>query len=157
MKAEWAPPSSHSSKVVASACLGGRPCRYDGAGRPDPEVCRLAGQGEAVLACPECLGGLRIPREPSEIVGGDGRDVLDGRARVVSKSGRDVTAQYIAGAEAFLAAVREAGADKAILKAKSPSCGVHQIYDGTHTGRLRPGAGVTAALLERNGIRVCEK
>lgn len=157
MKAESAPPSSHSSKVVASACLGGLPCRYDGGSCPDPEIMALAGTGGADLACPECLGGLAIPREPSEIVGGDGEDVLDGRAKVVSRSGRDVTAEYLAGAQAFLRQVRETGAEEVVLKAKSPSCGLRQIYDGTHSGRLRPGPGVTAALLRRSGIRIREK
>lgn len=157
MKAEWAPPSSHSSKKVVSACLVGSCCRYDGSSRPDAGVQALAAAGEAVAACPECLGGLETPREPSEIVGGDGFDVLDGRARVMTRSGRDVTEQYLAGAEAFLGKMRQAGAEEAVLKARSPSCGVRQIYDGTHSGTLRPGPGVTAALLERAGMRVCEK
>lgn len=150
-------PSSHSSKVLVSACLAGEPCRYDGASKADAEVSCLAAAGRALPACPECLGGLSVPREPSEIVGGDGRDVLDGRARVVSRSGRDVTDAYLAGAEAFLRRAQKAGVQEAILKAKSPSCGVSEIYDGTHCGRLRPGPGVTAALLERSGIRIREK
>lgn len=157
MKAEREPLSSHSSKIVASACLGGRACRYDGQSRPDPEVQALAACGRAVLACPESLGGLPCPRDPSEITGGDGFDVLDGRARVLAKDGTDVTEAYLEGARAFLAKVQETGACEVILKAKSPSCGVSEIYDGTHQARLRPGMGVTAALLERSGVKVREK
>ena len=157
MRADREQPSSHSSKVLACACLAGIPCRYDGRSRPDPEIVAMAAAGKALLACPECLGGLEIPREPSEIVGGTGTDVLDGRARVMSESGRDVTGAYLAGAEAFadIAAAEQVG--EVVLKAKSPSCGLTQIYDGTHTGTLRGGMGVAAALLTRRGVRVREK
>lgn len=141
---------------LISACLAGVPCRYDGQSMGREGMDALVRAGQARLICPETLGGLHIPRSPSEIVGGDGADVLDGRARVMSRDGEDVTAQFLRGAEAALALCRAFGADEVWLKSKSPSCGVGSIYDGTFTGTLRPGDGVTAALLKRNGILVVE-
>jgi uncharacterized protein YbbK (DUF523 family) len=140
--------------VLVSACLAGRACRYDGSADPDDEVARLVAEGRAVLVCPEEDGGLQTPRPPAEISGGDGADVLAGRARVVTRSGRDVTAEYVAGAEAALLAARAAGATAAILKARSPSCGAGCIYDGSFTRTTQDGDGVTAALLRINGIKV---
>ncbi len=137
-----------------SACLAGRACRFDGSSELADEVARLVADGRAILVCPEADGGLPTPRPPAEIVGGDGADVLDGRARVVTKSGEDVTEQYVRGAERALAAAQTAGATSAILKARSPSCGRGAIYDGTFTRNLTAGDGVTAALLSRNGINV---
>lgn len=111
-------------------------------------------EGRAVLVCPEEDGGLGTPRPPAEIVGGDGHDVLDGKARVVTKQGGDVTAEYVRGAELALAAARQAGATTAVLKSRSPSCGKGCVYDGSFTATLAEGDGVTAALLRRNGIEV---
>jgi uncharacterized protein YbbK (DUF523 family) len=116
----------------------------------------LVQSGQALTFCPETFGGLKIPRVPSEIAGGDGYDVLDGRARVMSRDGRDLTLEFIKGAQAVLALCRKHGVREVLLKAKSPSCGVGSIYDGTFTGTLRQGDGVTAALLKRNGITVVE-
>lgn len=141
---------------LVSACLIGVPCRYDGQARRREEMAELVRSGEARAFCPEALGGLESPREPSEIVGGDGFDVLDGRAKVVSRGGRDVTADFVRGAEAVLALCRKYGAEEVLLKSKSPSCGVGRIYDGTFTKTLRPGFGVTAAVLKRNNIKVVE-
>jgi uncharacterized protein YbbK (DUF523 family) len=87
-------------------------------------------------------------------VGGDGHDVLAGRARVVTEAGDDVTDAYVAGARRALEAATEAGATRAILKARSPSCGAGVIYDGTFSGARKEGDGVTAALLAANGIEV---
>lgn len=139
---------------MVSACLAGRACRFDGSSNPEDGVARLVAEGRAVLVCPEEDGGLGTPRPPAEIVGGDGSDVLDGTARVVTKGGRDVTAEYVRGAELALEAAREADATTAILKARSPSCGKGCIYDGTFTRTAKEGDGVTAALLHRNGIEV---
>ena len=141
---------------LISACLAGVPCRYDGQSKGRESAAVLAQRGEAVLFCPETLGGLPIPRPPSEIIGGDGEDVLDGRAKVMSRTGDDVTQAFIAGAQATLALCREHGADEVWLKSKSPSCGVGRIYNGTFSGELRLGDGVTAALLKRNRIKVVE-
>lgn len=108
------------------------------------------------LACPECMGGLSAPRPPAQIQGGDGYDVLDGKARVVDQEGNDVTEQFIKGAQRFVDFVKRSGAQQVFLRSRSPSCGVHQIYDGTFTGQKRQGCGVTTALLTRNGIRAIE-
>ncbi len=139
---------------MVSACLAGCACRYDGSANPDDRVARLVAEGRAVLVCPEEEGGLATPRPRAEIVGGSGEDVLAGRARVVTVEGRDVTAEYLKGAERALEAARAAGAGVASLKTRSPSCGKSQIYDGTFSGARREGQGVTAALLEQNGIGV---
>jgi len=100
------------------------------------------------------LSGLPTPRPPAEIQGGDGRDVLEGRARVVNIEGKDVTAEFLAGAQKALRIAQRRGIKEAVLKARSPSCGVGQIYDGSFSGRLREGDGVTTALLKRGGIIV---
>lgn len=140
--------------IAVSGCLAGLNCRYDGGSKPSEDIVELVRRGEAVCICPEAMGGLDIPRPPAEIVGGDGADVLSGRARVVDSAGRDVTAEFIAGAEAALAECRRHGVTEAILKQNSPSCGCGRIYDGSFSGRLRPGRGVTAALLAANGISI---
>lgn len=140
--------------VLVSACLAGRACRFDGAANDDDVVERLVAEGRAVLVCPEVDGGLGTPRPPAEIVGGDGADVLAGRARVVTSGGADVTDAYVAGARRALKAAQEAGARAAVLKARSPSCGKGGIYDGSFSRSLRSGDGVTAALLRANGIEV---
>jgi uncharacterized protein YbbK (DUF523 family) len=139
---------------LVSACLLGMPTAYDGAARLLPELLTLAARGQVVPVCPEVAGGLTIPRPPTEIVGGSGEDVLDGRARVLAIDGTDVTAAYLQGAERTLQAAQRWGASSAVLKARSPSCGSGQVYDGTHSVRLIPGQGVAAALLRRAGIEV---
>lgn len=146
--------SGQAGPVLVSACLAGRACRYDGAANPDDEVARLVAEGRAVLVCPEEDGGLGTPRPPAEIVGGDGHDVLDGTARVVTRGGADVTEAYISGANVALDAARRAGAKEALLKARSPSCGRGAIYDGTFSRTVTRGDGVAVALLAREGIRV---
>lgn len=140
--------------IIISACLAGIPCRYDGGSTPDAECMELVETGKAKTACPEVMGGLTCPREPCEIAGGDGYDVLAGRARVINKRGGDVTAEFVAGAKKFLETLQMEGADMVYLKAKSPSCGVGMIYDGTFSGKLKAGDGVLAALLKQNGIIV---
>jgi uncharacterized protein YbbK (DUF523 family) len=141
---------------IASACLIGRKCRYDGESRENPEIKKLYEEGRLKPVCPECLAGLKIPRCPSEITGGDGGDVLRGRARVTAQDGSDRTQEFIEGANKALEAARECGAKRAYMKSKSPSCGCSMIYDGTFSGKLKHGAGVTAALLKENGIEVIE-
>lgn len=148
------PQLPHQGPILVSACLAGRACRFDGSANPDDAVGRLVAEGRAVLVCPEVDGGLGTPRPPAEIVGGDGTDVLEGRARVVTRDGVDVTEAYVKGAERALTAARGAGAATAILKARSPSCGKGGIYDGSFSRALRAGDGVTAALLRAHGITV---
>ena len=144
--------------ILVSACLLGVACRYDGKSFPAPELRDLATGGTVVTICPEVAGGLPTPRVPAEIEdaysGLDGHAVLDGRTRVVSSDGVDVTAQFIKGAQAALTLARKLGIRQAILKARSPSCGEGFAYDGKFSGELVPGDGVTAALLKRNGIQV---
>jgi uncharacterized protein YbbK (DUF523 family) len=141
---------------VASACLAGVKCRYDGEARPDESIVEMHKKGLVKLVCPECLAGLPAPRCPSEILGGDGQDVLEGRAHVLTEDGVDRTAEFIKGAYATLEAAQRCVAKRAYLKAKSPSCGCGRIYDGTFSGTLRGGDGITAALLKNNGIEVVE-
>lgn len=132
--------------IIVSACLAGYRCRYDGKTVPDEAVVALMKQGEAIPVCPEMLGGLPCPRVPSERTASGGR--------VVSRDGRDVTEAFRAGALETLRIARLYGCDHAILKARSPSCGCGRIYDGTFSGTLRDGNGVTAELLMENGITV---
>jgi len=115
---------------------------------------KLVEKCEAIAICPEKLGGLPTPRNPMEIVGGSGEDVLDGKAKVVDSQGNDMTAEMIKGAQETVRVANEWGIRDALLAPKSPSCGCGKIYDGTFSGKLKMGDGVTAALLKRSGIRV---
>ncbi len=141
-------------RYIVSACLAGINCRYDGENKLLRKVQRLVRQGKAIPVCPEQLGGLPTPRLPMEIQGGSGKDVLDGRTGVFTKEGEDVTSQCIKGAHEVLKLAKLVGARVAILKARSPSCGYGQVYDGTFTNNLRKGEGVTASLLRREGIEI---
>lgn len=142
------------AKILVSACLAGEKCKYSGGHNLVPAIAELIRQGKAVAVCPEALGGLPIPRPPAEIQGGDGYDVLEGKARVVDSSGREVTAEFCRGAKSTLALARELQPDLIILKEKSPSCGSQQIYNGSFSATTIPGAGVTAALLKQHGFQV---
>lgn len=135
--------------VIVSACLLGLSTRHDGGHARDEAVLKKAAL--AIPVCPEQLGGFCTPRPQAEIRGGSGRNVLDGHASVVDGKGRDVTEGFLRGARETLLVARITGAKAAFLKEKSPSCGVKMIYRG---GRLASGPGVTAALLEREGIRI---
>jgi uncharacterized protein YbbK (DUF523 family) len=115
---------------------------------------QLAAEGRVIPFCPEAAGGLSIPRPEAEIIGQDGHEVLDREARVVSIEKVDVTSEYVRGAEMGLELARTYGIKTAILKAYSPACGSHKIYDGTFSLTLKPGQGVMAALLSRNGITI---
>lgn len=141
--------------TIVSACLAGLATTHDGKAKPHPKVLELLRQGRAVLVCPEQLGGLPTPRPEAEIEqGATGEEVLQGNARVLDVNGDDVTAQYKRGANEALKAARLSGARTAILKSRSPSCGTRMIYDGTFSGRLIEGDGVTAALLKSQGLEV---
>jgi uncharacterized protein YbbK (DUF523 family) len=143
-------------RILVSSCLLGTPVRYNGTGkRSDHRLfARWRAEGRFVPVCPEVRGGLPVPRPPAEIHGGLGGDVLDGRARVLTRDGTDVTAHFLKGARHALDEARAHGVRMAILKERSPSCGVARIYDGAFDGTSVPGEGVTTALLERNGIAV---
>ena len=138
--------------VLVSACLLGRACRYDGRHNQDGELeRRLAAENATpVPFCPEEHGGLGTPRPPAWIQG-DAAAVIDGGGRVVTDAGRDVTAEFLAGARGALEACARHGIRRAFLKERSPSCGC------THThanGELASGPGVTAELLRRSGVEV---
>lgn len=141
-------------RVLVSACLCGCRCTYRGGEHPRPELARLYAGGKVLPVCPEVLGGLPIPRPAAEICGGDGADVLAGRARVMTATGHDVTAAFLLGARRAADVARAAGIRAAVLKARSPSCGCGVIYDGSFSRSTRPGDGVAAALLRARGMRV---
>ena len=136
-------------KILVSACLLGEPCRYDGASRLDRQVLELHKAGHTLIpVCPEVLGGLDTPRAPAE---------LQPDGRVVNEEGEDVTAAYQAGAQAVLRIAKEQGCTLAVLKARSPSCGCGEVYDGTFTHTLKGGWGVTARLLLEAGVTVMDE
>lgn len=130
--------------ILISACLLGLACRYDGRSKEYPGISQLMSAHTLIPFCPECYGGLPTPRAPAERQDD----------RVVTKEGQDVTAQYVKGAWEALKAAERCGCIWAVLKERSPSCGSGSIYDGTFTGTLIPGDGVTAQLLKAHGITV---
>ena len=130
--------------ILISACLANIPCRWDGKAKPNNRIIELVKSGQAILVCPEQLGGLTTPRDPAEIKDG----------KVITNKGKDVTIEFIKGAEVVLDIAHQYGCKKAILKAKSPSCGKNEIYDGTFSDNLVKGYGITTSLLLKNGIDV---
>ena len=140
--------------ILVSSCLAGLEVRYNGSHSLDNRIQKLLQENRAITVCPELLGGFLTPREPAEIVGGDGEDVLDGKAKVVEKSGRDVTELYIKGAYHTLRKAQEVNATIIVIKEYSPSCGSAMIYNGEFKAKKVVGNGVTTALLKRNGLRV---
>ena len=130
--------------VLVSAYLFGISCRYDGKSKPCEAVLALSEKYNLVPVCPEIYGGLPTPRTPSERVG----------EKTLMKDGTDVTENYKRGALAALSLYRALGCSAALLKAKSPSCGVGEIYDGSFSGNLTARDGVTAELLLGEGIAV---
>lgn len=138
--------------LIVSACLVGLRTRLDGRARSFPAVCALASRYCLIPVCPEQLGGSPTPRPAAEITRGAGEDVLDNRARVLTEEGDDLTEVHLRGAAEVLGIARLSGATAAVLKARSPSCGVGTTYDGTFSHSLRSGSGVTAALLAREGL-----
>ena len=129
---------------VVSSCLAGVACRYDGTAQETLEVVEAVRQGKALPLCPEMLGGLPAPRQAAEIKEG----------RVVTAAGVDLTQPFQKGAEIATQIAILAGCRKAVLKARSPSCGCGRIYDGTFSGRLVDGDGVWAQALKKAGIEV---
>ncbi|MEK3769817.1 DUF523 domain-containing protein [Paenibacillus sp. FSL R7-0048] len=140
--------------ILVSSCLAGMKVRYNGTDCLDEKIQKLLNENQAIAVCPELLGGFSTPREPAEIVGGDGEDVLAGTAKVVDRSGTDVTELYLKGAYITLEKAQEVSATMVVLKENSPSCGSTMIYNGEFKGKKIAGNGVTAALLRKNGIEV---
>ncbi|SET50467.1 Uncharacterized conserved protein YbbK, DUF523 family [Natronincola peptidivorans] len=139
---------------LISACLLGVNCRYNGKNNEKPSILKSIGEDSFIPICPEQLGGLTTPRPPAEIQGGDGEDVLEGKARIINKNGEDVTEAFVRGAKETLKIAKCLEVSEAILKARSPSCGVGEIYDGTFSNVFRKGCGVTTAILKKNGIMI---
>ena len=130
--------------LLISACLLGAPCRYDGKSKPDLRIARLVEKYEIIPVCPETLGGLKIPRLPSERVG----------ELVLMADGTDVTENFRLGADEALKLAKEHNCTKALLKSKSPSCSNLMVYDGSFSKTLVYGMGVAAELLTQNGVKV---
>ena len=130
-------------KIMVSACLAGENCKYNGGSNRNEKVLRLMEENEVVLVCPEQLGGLPTPRVPCEICNGV----------VMTKDGRVVDQEFRAGAAKCLETALREQPDLIVLQSRSPSCGVKQRYDGTFSGKLTEGSGVTAELLMKNGFR----
>lgn len=135
---------NHAVRILVSACLLGANCRYNGTGCAQPSIVALQEKFQFIPVCPEQLGGLATPREPAERRG----------QSVVTNSGKDCTEAFLKGAYETLAIAKQFACSLAILKSRSPSCGSSCIYDGTFTGTLKDGQGVTAQLLLQNGISV---
>lgn len=133
-------------KIMVSACLAGENCKYNGGNNRNEKIIELISQNEAVLVCPEVLGGLPTPRIPAEIVDGT----------VINKDGISVDKEYRRGAEQTLKIAEREKPDIIILQSRSPSCGVNQRYDGTFTGTRIDAPGITAELLIKNGFQVID-
>ena len=146
--------------IIVSACLLGENCKYSGGNNKSENVIKYLEDKEYILVCPEQLGGLSTPRNPSEIItygNKDGNDVLSGCTKVLSNKGIDVAKNFIQGAEETLKIAKEHNAKTAILKAGSPSCGYKKIYDGTFLGNKIQGMGVTAAILNKENIALLDE
>lgn len=133
--------------ILVSACLLGEKCRYNAEAKPNEKIIGLNKKYNTVAVCPEMLGGLETPRPPAEIKNG----------RVIARNGKDVTKMFETGAEKALEIAKNNNCKAAILKAKSPSCGKGVVYDGSFSGKLICGDGVTAKLLEKNDIFIVDE
>ncbi len=140
--------------LLVSACFLGINCKYNGGNNINNDIIELGTKFNLIPVCPEQLGGCATPRLAAEIQGGEGKDVLEGMAKVVRKDGIDVSSEFKKGAEEVLKIAKLMNIETAILKARSPSCGVGYVYDGTFSGKLKVGNGVTAEILKRNGIKI---
>jgi len=144
-------------KILVSSCLLGNPVRYDGTGATSihPILQQWLAENRLIAACPEILACLPTPRSPAEIKGDNtGMGVLNQTAKVIEKSGKDITKIFIEGAEKTLTLVKKHNIKMAILKARSPSCASLQTYDGSFSLKFVDGQGVTSALLIKHGCKV---
>ena len=133
-------------KIIVSACLLGRDCKYNGGNNYSEKVAEYAKGHDVIPVCPEVAGGLPIPRIPCEIVGGT----------VTNRNGESKDKEFREGAEICLEKALVEKVNLAILQSRSPSCGVKQIYDGSFSGKLIPGKGVFAELLSKHGIKIVD-
>jgi uncharacterized protein YbbK (DUF523 family) len=142
--------------ILISACLTGERVRYDGARMAveDPLLGDWIRDRRVIPVCPEQLGGLPVPRSPAEIVGASASGILSGKGEVRTRSGDDITAAFVTGAQRCLAIARQHGVWLAVFKEKSPSCGRRWIYDGSFSKTLTAGRGVATHLLLAHHIPV---
>ena len=134
--------------IFVSGCLAGINCKYNGGNNYNEKVFNLVKEGKAIPVCAEQMGGLTTPRIPAEI------KYVNGKRCVINKEGQDVTEQFERGAKEILDLAKRLNITKAVLKAKSPSCGKGKIYSGNFCGELVDGNGILAELLIENGIEV---
>ena len=134
--------------ILVSACLAGINCKYNGKNNYNEKIFDLVKKGEAIPICPEILGGLTTPRNPSEI------KIINGKRKVINSLGIDVTKEYEKGAQEVLNFAKKLNVDKVILKDRSPACGYKKIYDGNFNGTLVDGNGILTDLLLKNNIEV---
>lgn len=140
-------------KILVSACLLGEKCRYNGEHSLNKALVEELRDKKVLSCCPEIVGGLPTPRSACNIHGGDGSDVLIGKASIIGKDGKDYTKFFVEGAELVLEKAVENGVKEARLKANSPSCGYGKIYSADGS-KLIDGNGVLSELLEQNGIEI---
>lgn len=146
-----------NKKILVSACITGKNCRYDGGNCFDKKVMDFLENREYISICPEELGGLKIPRPPAEILVEKNEKNLITERKVINREGVDVTGVFEDGARKTLDIIRSNGIKTAILQDRSPSCGSRFIYRGDFSGNLVEGTGITAALLIANGIVVLDE
>lgn len=152
--------NNNKEKILASACLLGECVRHDAQVLriTDQRIFQWGRERRFLPICPECMAGLLVPREPCEIEAGKtAEDVLNGTARILTKSGKDCTDDILFGAQAALGMAKRNNARVALLKQNSPSCGTKNIYNGSFSGQLTAGMGVLAALLKKEGILVFDE
>ena len=134
--------------ILVSACLAGINCKYNGGNNYNEKIFNLVKSGKAIPMCPEQLGGLTTPRDPSEI------KIINKEKRVITNKNKDVTDNFKKGANEVLSMIKKLDIDMVILQPRSPSCGVNKIYDGNFNGTLTNGNGVLTDLLIENNIKV---
>jgi len=141
--------------ILVSACLLGINCQYNCESDLTEKLLEfLKDKGEFIAICPEVLGGLPIPRDASAIVNGGEKDIDLKKVKVRSIKNKDVSNEFVKGAQRVLEIAKQNKVHLAILKAKSPSCGAGLIYDDTFTRNLIAGDGITAAMLKKHGVKV---
>ena len=136
--------------ILISACLVGMNCKYNGGNNFNEKALELVKSGKAIPICPEQLGGLTTPRDPSEI------KIIDNKRHVINNKNKDVTDEFERGAKEVLRLAKELNIEKVILQSRSPSCGVGKIYSGNFDGKLIDGNGILAQMLIDNNIEVVD-
>lgn len=136
--------------ILISACLVGINCKYNGKNNYNEKALELVKSGQAIPICPEQLGGLTTPRNPSEI------KTINNKRYVINNKNEDVTDEFVRGAKEVLKLAKELDVEKVILQSRSPSCGVGKIYSGNFDRKLVDGNGILAQMLIDNDIEVVD-